>query len=213
MADVVARTIARAGYETDTAISGAEALGKAEAAPPDLMLLDFDMPELDGLDVIDALRLPDGTTRFPVLIFTGGRTTFQDEVIGLQRGATDYIRKGADQEVILARIEKALRPARLRAQRRRIDHGRLVIDTSTGEVILDGREVELENRVFSLLCYMAERPGLIVTRNELLENVWGTSYAGFQHSIDQAVYQLRKRLGDPGWIRTVQRKGYRFVRR
>lgn len=213
LANVVARVVARAGYETDVAVSGQEALVKVAAVAPDVMLLDYEMPDLDGLAVMEALRQPDGTSQVPVLIFTGGRTTAEDEVEGLRNGAIDYIRKGAPQEVLLARIENALRPARLRASRTRIRHSTLLIDTQAAQVMLDGREIVLENRIFALLCYMAERPGIVVSRNELLENVWGTTYMGFQHSVDQAVYQLRKRLGDPAWIKTVQKKGYRFVPR
>ena len=212
LAELVATTIARDGYVTEIAGSGGEALAKVARTPPDVMLLDFEMPEQDGLAVIEALRQPDGTTPFPVVIFTGGRMTEHDEVMALQWGATDYIRKGADSAVVRARIDSALRPARLlRARCQRLDLGRLVVDMSAAQVILDGVELQIENRVYGLLCYLAQRAGQMVSRDELLENVWGTTYVGFHHSVDQAVYQLRKSLGDARWVKTIQRKGYRFV--
>ena len=213
LAELVALALSRAGYETDVAVDGREALAKVDSHPPDVILLDLEMPGLDGMAVLDALQGPAGNARIPTVVFTGGRTTPGDEIAGLRRGAVDFIVKGADTGVLLARIDNALRRSSgIRSPKNHITIGALSIDVAAARVTVADREVELENRQFALLCYLAERPGLVVARTELLEAVWGTTYSGFQHAVDQAVYEVRKRLGSRRWIETVPRRGYRFVR-
>lgn len=213
LAELVAMALGRAGYDTDIAVDGREALARVAAHPPDVLLLDIEMPGVDGLSVLDALREPDGLSRIPAVVFTGGRTTPADEVIGFRHGAVDFVVKGTDVNVLLARIENALRRGSLRhTDRRDIAVGNLHVDVAASRVTVDGVEVDLENRQFALLCYLAERAGVVITRPELLEAVWGTTYSGFQHAVDQTVYEVRKRLGNRRWIETIPRKGYRFVR-
>lgn len=203
--------LGRAGYDTDVAADGREALAKVATQPPDVILLDFEMPGMNAIDVIDALRREGGTTAIPVIIFTGGRTAPTDEVVGLRRGALDYVRKGTDLEVLRARIDNAVaRHGRTTQPRQSIDVNGLRIDLAAARVYVKDREVELENRQFGVLVYLASRPGVVVSRNELLEQVWGTTYVGFQHAVDQAIYEIRKRLGDTKWIRTIPRRGYRL---
>lgn len=212
LAQVVAETLRRYGHEVDVAVGGTEALSMIKAGEPDVILLDYVLPDLDGAAVLDALRAPDGTVPIPVMMFTGGRTTPSDQVYGLRKGAIDYIDKGISGDVLMARIENAVRFSKRASRRRRtLEVGSLTLDMEGMRATVAGSAVELENRQWSLLVYLAQRPGAVVTRGELLEHVWGTTYPGFQHAVDQAVYEVRRRLGDPRWIETVRRRGYRFA--
>ena len=130
-------------------------------------------------------------------------------MIGLDRGATDYIVKGTDRQVLLARVRGALRTRETTS--RSVVRGRLRIDASRGEASLGGRALKLERRPLLMLQVLASRAGQVVTRSELLERVWGSSYAGFEHSVEQAVHEVRRALQEPGWIETVRGIGYRFV--
>ena len=207
-AQVTAELLRRAGYAVEVALSGSEALEHVKAATPDLMLLDYEMPDMDAPEVLDLLRGSSARLSFPVIVLTGARLSAADQVLGIERGASDYIAKGTDRQVLLARVRGALRD---RASAGRVlVFGRLRIDAAQLRVTLGGREVKLEGRPFMTLLLLAERPGEVVPRTELLEQVWGTTYAGFEHSVEQAVHEVRRALGEPRWIETVRGIGYRF---
>ena len=210
-AEVTAALLRRAGYEVAVALSGGEALTRVREGTPDLMLLDYEMPDMDAPEVLDLLREGGERLSFPVIILTGARLSPADQVLSIERGASDYVAKGTDRQVLLARVRGALRD---RVGRGRVTvRGRLRIDAARMRVSLDGHEVKLEGRPLTVLQVLAERPGEVVPRGELLERAWGTSYAGFEHSVEQAVHEVRRALGEPGWIETVRGIGYRFVAR
>ena len=146
---------------------------------------------------------------FPVIILTGARHAAGDQVLGIERGASDYIVKGTDRQVLLARVRGALRDRA--PETRVIASGRLRIDMASGEAWLGERALKLERRPQMMLQLLAGRPGEVVGREELLERVWGTTYTGFDHSVEQAAHQIRRALKEPGWIETVRGLGYRFV--
>ncbi|TMC72519.1 MAG: response regulator transcription factor [Chloroflexi bacterium] len=208
-AELTAELFRRAGYLVDVAVSGTEALERVRASSPDLMLLDYEMPDMEAPEVLDQLRSGGEGIDFPVIILTGARHAAADQVIGLDRGATDYIVKGTDRQVLLARVRGALRTRETTS--RSVVRGRLRIDASRGEASLGGRALKLERRPLLMLQVLASRAGQVVTRSELLERVWGSSYAGFEHSVEQAVHEVRRALQEPGWIETVRGIGYRFV--
>ena len=209
-AAVTAELLRRAGYVVDVALSGSEALAHVKAGTPDLMLLDYEMPDMDAPEVLDLLRGGSRRLSFPVIVLTGARLSASDQVLGIERGASDYIAKGTDREVLLARVRGALRDRGAEGGRV-IVHGRLRVDPAQMRVTLDGREVKLEGRPFATLHILVERAGEVVSRAELLERAWGTTYSGFEHSVEQAVHEIRRALGEPGWIETVRGIGYRFV--
>jgi DNA-binding response OmpR family regulator len=209
-AEVTAELLRRAGYAVEVALSGSDALEHVKSLTPDLMLLDYEMPDMDAPEVLDLLRGGSARLSFPVIVLTGARLSAADQVIGIERGASDYIAKGTDRQVLLARVRGALRD-RSAESGRILVHGRLRIDPTQMRVTLAGREVKLEGRPFATLHMLAERPGEVVTRSQLLERAWGTSYAGFEHSVEQAVHEIRRALGEPSWIETVRGIGYRFV--
>ena len=208
-AEVTAALLRRAGYMVEIAVSGTEALASVQSRSPDLMLLDYEMPDMEAPEVLDSLRSGADRIRFPVIILTGARHAAGDQVLGIERGATDYIVKGTDRQVLLARVRGALRDRV--PETRVIASGRLRIDMASGEAWLGERALKLERRPRMMLQLLAGRPGEVVGREELLEKVWGTNYAGFDHSVEQAAHQIRRALKEPGWIETVRGLGYRFV--
>jgi DNA-binding response OmpR family regulator len=208
-AEVTAELLRRAGYLVEVAVSGTEALARVRVSAPDLMLLDYEMPDMDAPEVLDQLRAEGARIDFPVIILTGVRHAAGDQVIGIEHGATDYIVKGTDRQVLLARVRGALRD-RGTADRVMV-RGSLRVDVARGEAWLGERALKLERRPLRMLQMLAGRPGEVVTRAEILERVWGSSYAGFEHSVEQAVHEVRRALQEPGWIETVRGIGYRFV--
>jgi DNA-binding response OmpR family regulator len=208
-AELTAEMLRRAGYAVEIAGSGTEALQRVRSNSPDLMLLDYEMPDMEAPEVLDSLRSGADRIAFPVIILTGARHAAGDQVLGIEHGATDYILKGTDRQVLLARVRGALRERD--PEKRVIVSGRLRIDLARGQASMDEHPLKLERRPLHMLQLLAGRPGEVVTRAELLEHVWGSSYAGFEHSVEQAVHQVRRALKEPGWIETVRGIGYRFV--
>jgi DNA-binding response OmpR family regulator len=208
-AELTAEVLRRAGYAVEIAGSGTEALESVRSNSPDLMLLDYEMPDMEAPEVLDSLRSGADRIAFPVIILTGARHAPGDQVLGIERGATDYIVKGTDRQVLLARVRGALRERA--PESRLLVSGRLRIDLARGQAWLGDRALKLERRPLQMLQLMAGRPGEVVGRAELLERLWGTSYTGFEHSVEQAVHELRRALKEPGWIETIRGIGYRFV--
>jgi two-component system, OmpR family, response regulator RegX3 len=208
-AELTAELLRRAGYLVEVVVSGTEALARVRVSSPDLMLLDYEMPDMDAPEVLDQLRSDNGRIAFPVIILTGARQGAGDQVVGIERGATDYIVKGTDRQVLLARVRGALRDQG--AADRVVVRGRLRLDAARGQAWLGERSLKLERRPLLMLQMLAGRTGEVVTRAELLERVWGSTYAGFEHSVEQAVHEIRRALQEPGWIETVRGIGYRFV--
>ena len=208
-AELTAELLRRAGYLVEVVVSGTEALARVRVSSPDLMLLDYEMPDMDAPEVLDQLRSDNGRIAFPVIILTGARQAAGDQVVGIERGATDYIVKGTDRQVLLARVRGALRDQG--APDHVVVRGRLRLDAARGQAWLGERSLKLERRPLHMLQLLAGRSGEVVTRTELLERVWGSSYKGFEHSVEQAVHEIRRALQEPGWIETVRGIGYRFV--
>jgi len=210
-AELTAEILRRAGYSVDVAGSGTEALERVRLGSPDLMLLDYEMPDMEAPEVLDSLR--SGTERipFPVIILTGARHSPGDQVVGIERGAADYIVKGTDRQVMLARVRGALRERASPAGA--VVRGRLHVDAAKGEASIGDRALKLERRPLLMLQLLASRSPDVVPRAELLEQVWGSTYSGFEHSLEQAVHQIRRELREPGWIETVRGIGYRLVLR
>lgn len=207
-AEVTAAFLRRAGYQVDLVRSGLAALESVGVRPPDAMVLDYELPDMDAPDVLDRLRAGGSRVPFPVLVLTGARPGAADQVLSLDRGAVDYLVKGTDRQVVLAKLRVALRE---RAPDPALTVGGIRIDRAQGRAWAGGEELKLQRKPLDVLFQLARRAGRVVTREELLAEVWGTRYEGFDHSLEQAVYAIRRTLPPPSAIVTVPGRGYRLI--
>ncbi len=206
IADVLRRSLRAEGHEVQSAGDGAEALTVAEQFAPDLVILDLGLPRLDGMEVLKRLRAEGDV---PVLILTA-RTETEDRVEGLDSGADDYLPKPFEREELLARTRALLRrrPPRGSAS---IAVGDLLLNPDSREVKRGDREIELTNREFELLQYLAENQKLVVSRERLLEDVWGYDPFEQTNTIDVFISNLRRKLeegGEPRMLHTKRGAGY-----
>jgi DNA-binding response OmpR family regulator len=207
IADVLRRSLRAEGHEVQSAGDGAEALTAAEQFTPDLVVLDLGLPRLDGMEVLRRLRADDSDV--PVLILTA-RTETGDRVEGLDSGADDYLPKPFERAELLARIRALLRrrPPRGSAS---IVVGDLQLNPDTREVKRGERDIELTNREFELLEYLARNQKLVVSRERLLEDVWGYDPFEQTNTIDVFISNLRRKLeegGEPRLLHTKRGAGY-----
>ncbi len=211
----LAYSLDRAGYRVDTACNAEDALALALRDPADLVLLDIGLPGMDGLE---ALRRFQAGSSAPVIFLTARRRSLE-EVIGLELGADDYITKPFDTDVLLARVKAALRRAERSAPPAAspllLRVGDLAIDPRTHDVICAGQPVDLPPRAFGVLVSLAQRPGEIISVDELLAQVWGAEYAGEPQVVYVHVRWLRETLeadpNRPRRILTVHGAGYKLV--
>jgi DNA-binding response OmpR family regulator len=190
-ADCLVNGLRRHGYEAESVDSGAKALQSHGCA--DLLLLDLDLPDLDGLEVCQGIRASSDT---PIIAVTA-RGSELDRVLGLRAGADDYMVKPYGFLELLARIEA-------------VTSGSLRIDVRTREVRLDGRHVEMTRKEFDLLYLLASQPDGVVSREQLMAEVWDDSRSRPGRTIDTHVSSLRGKLGSSSWITTVRGVGFRF---
>jgi DNA-binding response OmpR family regulator len=204
--DALRRSLRHEGYEVRTAGDGVEALDAAAEFIPDLVVLDLGLPRLDGIEVCKQLRA-DGDV--PILILTA-RTETDDRVTGLDSGADDYLVKPFERQEFLARIRALLRrrPPRGSAS---LSVGDLKLNPDTREVHRGGREIELTNREFELLEYLMRNERLVVSRERLLDEVWGYDPTAATNTIDVFVSNLRRKLeagGESRLLHTKRGAGY-----
>ena len=210
IASFVALYLKNAGYRIQTAGTGREALERAAAEKPSLIVLDLMLPDLDGLEVCRRIRQ---TSDVPILMLTA-RDEDVDKIIGLEVGADDYLTKPFNPRELVARVKSVLRrsvPERREAQTKQIKHGDLEIDVGRREVLVSGTEVQLAPKEFDLLWELLDHRGLVLTRDQLLERVWGYTFAGDTRTVDVHVRQLRRKLGEASPIVTVWGVGYKVA--
>jgi DNA-binding response OmpR family regulator len=220
LAQVVARELEASGYRVLRATEGRAALDLHARAGPDLVVLDWMLPGLDGLEVLRRLRQTPGPgAATPVLMLTT-RGEEADRVLGLEVGADDYLTKPFSVRELLARVRALLRREDLLRQRLAADregdqapvtYGPLSLDPERHTALLDGQPLDLTPHEFALLHLLLRRPGRAFSRSYLLDTVWGESYVGGDRSVDNAVLRLRKKLGPLGdAVETVWGVGYRL---
>ncbi|UWF77657.1 MULTISPECIES: response regulator [Microbacterium] len=206
-------TLAAHGYEVVAAADGAEAVTMAAQTHPDIILLDLGMPRLDGVEVIHALR---GWTRAPIIVVSG-RTGSADKVDALDAGADDYVTKPFQVDELLARLRALARrtapdPAAGAAV---VRFGDVVVDLAARLVTRDGDPVHLTPTEWRMLEHLCRHPGALVTRQELLREIWGTDQVSDSGYLRLYMSQLRKKLerepGAPVHLRTEAGMGYRLV--
>ena len=197
----------KAGFDVDHALTGADALRLMEATPPNLIVLDLNLPDIDGLEVCRRIR---ATSQVPIIMVTA-RDDDIDKIVGLEVGADDYLTKPFNVRELVARVKAILRRAPTAAQPIGgvLTHGGVSIDRSRHEVLLNGEVVQLAPKEFDLLWTLLEERGNVLTRDQLLERVWGYTFAGDTRTVDVHVRQLRRILGDDCPVVTVWGVGYK----
>jgi DNA-binding response OmpR family regulator len=197
----------RDGFEVTHVLSGEEGLRVMEEEPPNLVLLDLNLPGIDGLEVCRRIR---ATSQVPIIMLTA-RDDDIDKIVGLEVGADDYVTKPFNARELVARVKAILRraPATVQPIGGTLSHGTITIDRGRHEVKVGGDEVQLAPKEFDLLWTLLEERGHVLTRDQLLERVWGYTFAGDTRTVDVHVRQLRRKLGDACPIVTVWGVGYK----
>src|SRR5436305_8773120 len=194
----------RRGYDL---IRVGTAAGALAAPPVDLVLLDLSLPDGDGIEVCRELRRRGDVA----IIAVTARAQERDRIQGLRTGADDYVVKPFGMAELQARIDAVMRrAARSAPHRGRVEVDGLTIDLDAHRVTVEGAEISLTRKEYDLLVALARRPGTVVTRDELLADVWQTTWAGNPHTVEVHVAALRAKLGDPALVQTVRGVGYRL---
>ena len=214
IADVVSRYLMRAGYQARVAATGHDALSRAAADRPDVVVLDLMLPDLDGLEVMRRLRKQNGKRMAIILLTARGEES--DRIVGLRLGADDYVVKPFSAGELIARVDAILRrlePSVDQQPPLRFDG--LEIDPAGRRVLRDGQELELTQREFELLLFLARHPGQAFTREQLMDNVWQYTFYVDTSTVTVHIRRLRAKLepdaANPRFIQTVWGVGYRFA--
>ena len=211
--ELLGNYLAEASYQVLAASDGVEAINLFEKEKDriDLVLLDVMLPKIDGFGVLEVIRQ---SSLVPVIMLTAkGDTT--DRVQGLDCGADDYVVKPFDSKELIARIRAVMRRSGQPEEiEKHIIIGSLDVDTNNRVVYVDGNRIELAPKEFDLLCYFIHNNGKVLTRGQLLDDVWGFEFYGDSRTVDVHVKRLRDKLGQSDFwsIRTVWRVGYKFER-
>jgi two-component system alkaline phosphatase synthesis response regulator PhoP len=207
--ELVTAYLRKDGYEVYTAEDGPSGLKAARALKPDLIVLDVMLPGLDGIELLQRLRRESEV--YVVMLTSKSEET--DKIVGLSVGADDYLTKPFSPRELVARIKAAFRrlqtgQASLETAALQFQH--LRIDLGSREVWVDDQPVDLTGTEFDLLKVLAQHPRLVLSRAQLLENVWGHDFFGEERVVDVHMGHVRQKLGSPGLIQTVRGIGYRF---
>ncbi|MGH3104485.1 MAG: response regulator transcription factor [Gaiellaceae bacterium] len=210
IASFVSLYLKNAGYEVRTAATGADALSQTAADEASLIILDLMLPDIDGIEICRRIRK---RSDVPILMLTA-RDEDVDKIIGLEVGADDYLTKPFNPRELVARVKSILRraaPERRMPESAQLRHGDLLIDSGRREVRVGDEEIQLAPKEFDLLWELLDHRGLVLTRDQLLERVWGYTFAGDTRTVDVHVRQLRRKLGDASPIVTVWGVGYKVA--
>ncbi|MFT8361530.1 MAG: response regulator YycF [Sporolactobacillus sp.] len=214
IADILQFNLEKEGYEVTCAYDGGEALDKVEEMNPDMVLLDVMLPVKDGMEVCREIRK---THTMPIIMLTAKDSEI-DKVLGLEMGADDYVTKPFSNRELIARVKANLRRHRQetsdeeKTKENSIEIGDLIINLDAYIVSKRGKVIELTHREFELLHYLADHIGQVMTRENLLQTVWGYDYFGDVRTVDVTVRRLREKIEDnpsrPIWIITRRGVGY-----
>jgi two-component system phosphate regulon response regulator PhoB len=201
-----------AGYDVVTAADGEEALGKAKAIIPDVIVLDLMLPEVDGLEVCKILRRDAATSPIPIIMLTAKAAEI-DRVLGLELGADDYVTKPFSPRELVLRVKNVLHRRSTQEEKKdRVNVGDLVIDIPRHLVSVSGKRVELTATEFKLLTILAQRRGRVQSREQLLHDVWNYESLIDTRTVDTHMRRLREKLGRASrYLDTVRGVGYRFA--
>lgn len=203
--------LTKEGYQVEAVSSGTEAIDQFEKFNPDLILLDIMLPGLSGVEITKKIRQ---TSQTPIIMLTA-KDTELDKVLGLEIGADDYVTKPFSGRELLARIKALLRrsnePTNLEAA---LKVGPIEIDQERHQVFIRGEETSMPLKEFELLLYLAQNSGRVLTRNQLIDRIWGSDYFGDTKTLDVHVKRIRSKIekdpANPKYLQTVRGVGYKF---
>ena len=210
IASFVAAYLRNAGYTVKAAATAQAALLQLAGESPALIVLDLNLPDGDGVELCRRIRK---TSDVPILMLTA-RDEDIDKIIGLEVGADDYMTKPFNPRELVARVKSILRraaPERRRTESEELQHGDLTINSGKREVHVGDEEIRLAPKEFDLLWELLDHRGIVLTRDQLLERVWGYTFAGDTRTVDVHVRQIRRKLGDASPIVTVWGVGYKVA--
>jgi DNA-binding response OmpR family regulator len=210
IATFVAAYLRNAGYGVKTAATAQAALIQLASDAPGLVILDLNLPDGDGVELCRRIRK---TSDIPILMLTA-RDEDIDKIIGLEVGADDYMTKPFNPRELVARVKSILRraaPERRKSESEELQHGDLTINAGKREVHVGDEEIRLAPKEFDLLWELLDHRGIVLTRDQLLERVWGYTFAGDTRTVDVHVRQIRRKLGDASPIVTVWGVGYKVA--
>ena len=198
----------QAGWRVLWLRNGEEAVAELRRHPVRLIVLDVGLPGIDGFEVCRRVR---AQSNVPIVMLTA-RDEEPDRVAGLELGADDYLTKPFSPRELVARMKAVLRRTDGRSAEDVLTLADVELNRNAREVVVDGQPVDLTTKEFDLLATLLENPGIVVSRDQLLDRVWGMTYPGGTRTVDVHVAQLRRKLGRPELIRTVRGAGYKTVR-
>jgi len=201
--------LGREGYLVEGAVSGRDALARFNAFNPDLIVLDIMLPDMDGLEVCRQIRAKSSV----LILMLSARREDIDRIVGLELGADDYLTKPFNPHELVARVKAILRRSKAEpAQPQNIELGKMSIDLARHEVSVDGNQVSLRAKEFALLVVFAQNPGIVLSREQLLTQVWGYDFYGETRTVDVHVNHLRDKLASSGVdIETLRGTGYKLT--
>ncbi len=208
--DLIDYHLKQAGFIVIKAYDGASGLDKARKEKPDLIILDLMLPEMDGKDVCKSLKSNPETQSIPILMLTA-KAEEVDRIVGFEIGADDYVTKPFSPRELVLRVKAILRRKEAPEEMKLIRIKGLVIDPSRHMVSINNKQIRLTATEFKLLFELTSKRGRVLTREILLDRVWGYTYEGYARTVDTHIRRLREKLGSMGdYIETLRGVGYRF---
>lgn len=207
---LVKYNLEKEGFIVRSAEDGEEGLRIIKNWKPSLVILDLMLPGIDGLEVAKKVKKDDNLTHIPIIMLTA-KTTESDIVVGLEVGADDYVTKPFSPKVLISRVKAVLRRHETPVARERLKIDNLIIDGIKHKVSRSGKEIPFTVAEFKLLEFMAQRPGMVLSRGKLLDGVFGYESESYDRTIDVHIKSIRQKLGKAKYlIETVRGLGYRF---
>lgn len=211
--EMMAFSLKREGFEAIKAASGHEALEQLNQNRPNLIIIDWGLPDMNGIDLIDMVRRDDVVKDVPIIMLTA-RSEEQDKIKGLERGADDYLTKPASMLELMARIRAQLRRSKGFEIEKKLEYKDIVMDASAHEVRVKGSVINLSLTEFKLLKLFLQNPNKLLAREHILNHVWGRNTFVEDRTVDVHILRLRKALkpfARDKWIKTIRGVGYKLV--
>ncbi len=208
--EMVEYNLREEGYATVSALNGEDGVNLAGREQPDIIILDIMLPIMDGFEVCRTLKSDDATARIPIIILSA-KSQETDKVVGLELGADDYVTKPFSPRELIARIRAIMRRGTEQQAGSIVEKGDIIIDSAKYKVLVGSEEIPLTTTEFKILEYMARRPGVVLSRYQILDAVSGDDSVVCDRTVDAHVKSLRRKLGAArDYIETVRGAGYRF---